>query len=192
MVVYILYVKADLEHIQSLQLVPGASLCLSVRNPVSGESREKIVIDASALEEPAVTSFAATKATGTKHHEDRHHPKHADPPCHFALKWEGASARSTIRVLEKVDYEKKLAKLRRDQLPVEAMKAGDSGSFVPMLALECQDIEPYAFHPMGEEFEAINTASVQFDTVDLSGGDWSHYDLATGTTSIKNLETKFK
>jgi hypothetical protein len=39
----------------------------------------------------------------------------------------------------------------------------------------------------------VNEAGVKFDQVDLSGGDWSEYDLATtGTTSIKQLETKFE
>jgi hypothetical protein len=188
MVVYILYIKADLQHIKSLQLIPAASLCLSVRNPLSGETRENIVIDTSALEE---ATPSASAAHSHPHREDRRY-QHVDPPCHFALKWEGAASRSTIRVLDKSEFEKKLGKQQRHRLPVEAIKAGDSGSFVPMLALECQEIEPYAFHPMGDEFEVVNEAGVKFDRVDLSGGDWSEYDLATGTTSIKQLETKFE
>jgi Eukaryotic protein of unknown function (DUF866) len=79
----------------------------------------------------------------------------------------------------------------------------ESNTFVPILALDCQgEIEPFAFHPMGQEFVVMSQFGKTFgssdddnddNAVDLSNGqDWSHVDLATGTTSVSNFQSKFE
>lgn len=191
MVVFVLHVKADLEGVVSLGLAPGKDVCVSVRNPLDDtEFREKVVIDSSALEE-------SEKVGGELRGLDR------EPPCHFALKWQGAVKRSTIQVISEAASttttatanHKKSGKKGHGTKPgretrTKDMLVEDSGTFVPMLALECQGLEPYAFHPMGGEFVMTNVAGVT-KQVDLSGGSWSEYDLGTGSTSISNFETKF-
>jgi hypothetical protein len=184
MVVFVLYVKADLKGIASVALVPGKDVCISVRNPIDDtEVREKIVIDSSALEE-------SEKVGGELRGLDR------EPPCHFALKWQGANKRSTIQVLNGDSNHKQSGKKghatrpNADVTSPRVMLAEDSGTFVPMLTLECQGLEPYAFHPMGTEFVVTNSAGVT-KPVDLSGGSWSEYDLGSGSTFISNFETKF-
>jgi hypothetical protein len=43
--------------------------------------------------------------------------------------------------------------------------------------MECRGLEPYAFHPMGNEFKIISDGGTIFDKdVDLSEGDWGDYD----------------
>jgi len=38
-------------------------------------------------------------------------------------------------------------------------------------------MEPYAFHPLGNEFKVISEGGVVFEEdVDLSEGDWAEYD----------------
>lgn len=176
MVLYTLYLKADLEGVQSLKLKERADICLSVRNPVDAlEVRERIVVDSTALE-PAVDEPADShsKHNHSKHHSKHHHKAH---PCHFSMKWSGASSPSTIRVVEGSANE---------------MLATDHGIFVQMLTLECDGLEPFAFHPLGKEFVVTNQAGKEFSQVDLSSGDWSEYDLSAGTTSVLNLEAKFE
>jgi hypothetical protein len=183
MVIFVLYVKADLKGVASVALAPGKDVCVSVRNPLDhSEVREKVVIDSSALEE-------SEKVGGELRGLDR------EPPCHFALKWQGASKRSTIQVLNGDSNHKKSGKKGHATKPNAAisprdMLAEDSGMFVPMLTLECQGLEPFAFHPMGSEFVVTNTSGITKEA-DVSGGSWSEYDLGTGSTSISNFETKF-
>jgi len=169
MVVYVLYIKADLEGVASLKLKQGANLCISVRNPLDHDQvREKVVIDTSALE--------------PKEHAKHEH--HAEAPCHFAMKWDhDEPTRSTIQVLSLSP---------KNVTPLREMESEDSGTFVPMLALDCQGMEPYAFHPMGDEFVVTNAAAKVFDKVDLSSGDWSDFDLGTGSTTVMNLQGKFE
>lgn len=171
MVVYVLYIKADLEGVASVALQNGANLCISVRNPMDqNQVREKVVIDTSALE-----------AAEESHHHAKHH--HAEAPCHFALKWDhDEPTRSTIRVLPSGQKGPELREI----------KSEDSGNFVPMLALDCQGIEPFEFHPMGDEFVVTNNNGNVFDKADLSSGDWSEFDLGTGSTSVTNLQSKFE
>ena len=53
----------------------------------------------------------------------------------------------------------------------------DSGDYVPILAMECRGLEPYAFHPLGNEFRVVSEGGVVFEEdVDLSDGDWGEYD----------------
>ena len=191
MVVFVLYVKADLVGIDSVSLVNGTNLCISVRNPLNDyEIREKVVIEASVLEEQE-----------PKHPNDH---SYREPVCHFAVKWEGDTKRSTIQVLGKTEDEAAAATRRTSKKGISKARshstnlvtprditAQDSGEFVPMLSLECHGVEPYAFHPMSDEFIVTNKAGVKFDGPDLSAGAWNEYDLGSGTTSISNLEFKF-
>mmetsp|Transcript_40332 Transcript_40332/g.121513 ORF Transcript_40332/g.121513 Transcript_40332/m.121513 type:complete len:189 (-) Transcript_40332:23-589(-) len=188
MVLYILYIKADLEGIDSLSFVPGKNICISARNPLSQtETRERIVIDPSELHDAEIPS----------------HEKHRnEAPSHFALKWEGQRTRSTIRILSDSSDEdvsarkegkgKKSSKRAKDGVTLRQMTAEDSERFVPILKLECDGLEPYAFHPMGEEFTLVIKGGVSMEKVDLSSGDWSDYDLSYGSVSVSNFEAKFE
>ena len=187
MVLYVLYAKADLEGVTSLSLVPGSDICVSVRNTLTqDQKRERIVIEASELHQADVPD----------------HEKHrAEHSSHFALTWEGEQTRSTIRVVNDDDNGeastgkkgkgKKRAK-NGDGIVTRDIHPQDDGQFVPILKLECDGLEPYAFHAMGKEFSVINNAEVKVDNVDLSSGEWSDYDLSSGTSLIKNFETKFE
>lgn len=184
MVVFVLYVKADLTGITSVAMAPGTDICVSVRNPLDQvEVREKVVIESGEL-------TYQPEGGGGKHS----HEAHPEPACHFSLKWDGASQRSTIQVLSLLPSGNKKTKGKgtnnSDNSPRE-MTAKDSGMFVPVLALECLGLEPYAFHPMGKEFIVTNKAGVIFDEVDLSEGTWREYELSTGSTTIENFESKF-
>jgi hypothetical protein len=185
MVVFVLSVKADLEGVESLALIPGSNFCFSVRNPRDGcEIREKIVVDSSQLLE------ASQEHThGNGHHKGEHHKgkqQHKEVPCHFALKWRDEPARATITILNLQDH-------IGGSVPAPAANKNiQSGTFVPMLAMECHGIEPYAFYPIGDEFVVTNKAGVKFEPVDLSSGDWSEYDISSGSTSITNLESKIE
>ena len=68
----------------------------------------------------------------------------------------------------------------------------DSGEYVPVLAMECRGLEPYAFHPMGNEFKVISEGGAVFDDdVDLSEGDWADYDEENNcSVSINEFESK--
>mmetsp|Transcript_103987 Transcript_103987/g.291320 ORF Transcript_103987/g.291320 Transcript_103987/m.291320 type:complete len:211 (-) Transcript_103987:43-675(-) len=204
MVVYILSIQADLEGVASLTLKPDADLCFSVRHPIDqSEVRERIVIDRTAYEEPVDggANITSTSDSRVHHHahgrtNKHHHPKHAEAPCHFALKWPGATQRSTIRVIdpavESVEDHGKKSKKKMPDLALQ-ITADDSGRRVALLALDCEDIEPFAFHLLGNELVVTNTAGETFDS-DLewtsTGKDtmeWSAYDLASGTTRITDF-----
>lgn len=203
MVVYILSIKADLDGVDSITFKPNADICLSVRNPLDhNEIREKIVVDRREFEDDPL----AVDPNAPRHSQHKH-PKHAEAPCHFALKWDGATQRSTIRVLDSStddeplstnssgSFKKSKKKQHQNAAPAIASKitARDSGTAVRILALECQGIEPYAFHLMGSELEIQNKSGTVFhDNLTWSEtGDWTNNDLFSGTTSVKNLEGEF-
>ena len=183
MVVYILFIKADLEGVASVALKQQkmANLCISVRNPMDHtEVRERVVIE---FGEPA----HAPPADAAGHHPGHAKKVHQEQPSHFALKWGGAQTRSTVKVLSKDGQQDVVG---RKQKPTRDMLAVDSGTFVPMLALECDGVEPYAFH--GAEFIVSNKAGMQYDPVDLSASSaWKEYDrklqLRISTNHCLNL-----
>ena len=200
MVVFILYCKADLEGIESLSLLKdGANLCFSVRNPLDqAETREKIVVDPAVLHNSAI-------ATNEKHRDET--------PNHFAMKWRDATSRSTLRILgaaSEVVQDGEVNEMDRRTKPnkktsamsneladalarVRDMKGEDSGNLVPLLAIDCNGLEPYAFHPMGDEFAVVaKQGGKKFDAVDLSDGDWAEYDISTGSVSITNFQSEFQ
>lgn len=184
MVLYILYAKADLEGVASLSLVPGSDICVSVRNTTQDQKRERIVIESSELHQADVPE------------NEKHRAEHSS---HFALKWEGDLTRSTIRVINDDNSnetstmkEKKSTKHGDGIIARDIHHPQDDGQFVPIMKLECDGLEPYAFHPMGKEFSVVNNAGAKVDNVDLSNGEWSAYDLASGTSLVKNFVTKFE
>ena len=200
MVVFILYCKADLENVATLRLKKeesGLHLSFSVRNPLDpAETRERIVVETHELHSSAV-------ATNEKHRDES--------PYHFAMKWRDAIRRSTVRVLgvtseliedDKNEHDKKV-KSKKDSMTHELTKAlatcqdairgeEDHGRWVPLLALDCDGLEPYAFHPLGEEFAVVGTNGQTYETVDLSDGDWAEYDVSTGSVSVTNFKSEFK
>ena len=181
MVLFVLCVKADLDGVSSMSLVNGANICLSVKNPLSDfEVREKIVLNTA------------------EHVEQEENTR--EPPCHFALKWEGSKKRSTIEVLDEAAAKAALKKSGKkskggkggSSVPRE-VTANDSGEYVPVLALECRGIEPYAFHPMSDEFVITSEGGTTFNEgIDLSDGDWADYDADNDiSVSISNFQSKF-
>mmetsp|Transcript_17195 Transcript_17195/g.23636 ORF Transcript_17195/g.23636 Transcript_17195/m.23636 type:complete len:192 (-) Transcript_17195:325-900(-) len=191
MVLFVLYAKADLEGITSLSLVPDANICISVRNSLThDQKRERIVIDPTELHQAEIPDH------------EKHRAEHAS---HFGLTWEGEQTRSTIRILSNTKKEgednssgkhKKNEKRSKnnngDDIVVKNITPHDDGQFVPILKLECDGLEPYAFHPMGEEFAIINNGGSKVMNVDLSSGEWSDYHLESGTSLVQNFESKFE
>eukprot|EP00957_Ditylum_brightwellii_P030435 2305047-Ditylum_brightwellii.AAC.1 len=95
MVVYTLYVKADLEGVASLGLVDNANVCVSVRNPLDPtQTREKIVVDPTELESPALNGHDKHRST-------------AHAAFHLAIKWDAThdgDHRATLRLLTAKDH----------------------------------------------------------------------------------------
>lgn len=191
MVVYILYIRADLEGIESIEMKNGCDVCVSVRNPLDlNEVRQRIVIDLGSLIEPQL---------------GEHERHRSELPHHFALKWnQGESKKATIRVLDRIhtnksnnestkskhsssSYDEILKKLRN-------VTSDDNGiNFVPILAMECDGLEPYEFYPTGNEFRVTIHGGKVFDGINLTDStDWSYYNLSTGSASITNLTSKFE
>lgn len=195
MVVYVLYIKADLEGLLSLAYKPGADICISVRNPTEAtEVRERIVIDPSTLIEPNVPEH------------DRHR---SEIPYHLALKWShGEEKRANVRILHTSNIEsssdlsssskksksKSHTNANEKIKTLREMKASDSGhSFVPFLAFDCDGLEPYMFHPTGNEFIVTTNGNVALDNIEMnSDGDWSYYDMTSGSASVTNFISKFE
>lgn len=167
MVRYVVYIKADIEGVTSISInSKDSDICVSVRNPLNhDEIREKVVLEATNLTTPEISSH------------ERHRTEHA---YHLALKWDGETKRSTARILTDDEGVKK------------EMSEGGLRDFVPVLALDCDGLEPYAFHPLGEEFIIVDNAGNEHTDVDLSGGDWSAYDIGTGTSSVMNMISKIE
>ena len=159
MVVFMLFMKAELENISSIQLQKDQNLRLSVKNPLSDyESRDNIIVNPTDFVEQADNS--------------------REPDHNFALTWEGSKKKSTLTALTAEQIKTLFKKKKGALLPKESYSAEDSGKFVPLLAVECRGLEPSAFFPMGEEFTATSEGGYEFDAeaVDFSEGDWTEYD----------------
>ena len=159
----------------TLSFIKDSPLCLDVKNPLSDfEVRERIVLDTA------------------QYLESDEHDR--EPACHFALKWEGSKKRSVIEVLTADQAKTALKKKNKlSEIPRD-LTENDSGSFVPVLALECRGLEPFAFHPKGGEFSAVSVGGMEFseETVDLSDGDWADYDEENNmSVSISDFQAKF-
>jgi len=160
--------------------VKNNNLCFSVRNPLSDETRDKIVFDPS--------------ETLEQDDGDR------EPPHHFALKWDGNKKTSTLIALDEEGSKSALKKLKK-----KGKKGGggeidvprdvtfdDSGEYVPVFAMECRGLEPYAFHPLGNEFRVVSEGGAIFEEdVDLSEGDWAEYDEENdAAVGVNEFESK--
>lgn len=115
-----------------------------------------------------------------------------EPACQFVLKWEGSKKRSTLEVLDDPKAALKKKKYKGEQ--PRDYTAEDSGNWVPILALECRGMEPFAFHALGDEFIVESEGGAKFESdVDLSEGDWAEYDEENdAAVSISEFEAKFE
>lgn len=165
MVLFVLQIKAELDGVQSLSLLKSTNLCFSVRNPLSDfETREKVVFN---------PSETLDQGDGDR-----------EPPAHFTVKWEGSKKQSTLIVLSSQEAkaalkkkQKKKGKKGEDDHQPRDLTADDNDDYVPVLAMECRGLEPYAFHALGNEFKVVSEGGNVFeDDVDLSEGDWAEYD----------------
>ena len=126
-------------------------------------------------------------------HEDTDENYRGQQPFHFAITWEGSKKRSVLTVLDQDALKAHLKKAhgkkgkgkgkgkgaggQDDPFTPRAMEEQDNQKYVPILALDCRGIEPYAFHPMGSDFIVQSEGSMTFDDdVDLRDGDWAEYD----------------
>jgi len=163
-------------HISALKLLSSANICISVRNPLSDyETRDKIAFNLTELIESEENS--------------------KEPPCHFCLKWEGAKKRSTLTVLSEAQTKTAFKKKKfKDEFSYTSYTSDHNGNFVPILAVECRGIEPYAFHGLGDEFLVESESGNVFDKdVDLSEGDWADYDEENdASVSVSEFEAKFE
>lgn len=117
----ILYIKADFEGpLSSLQLEPGCSFELDLRESGGQEERKGVVIcDAEDHE------LSGSRGT-----------------AHFAMKWcKDSKHFSTINL------ERGLAKVFD---PSRGLTKDDQGKFVPIAGFECRGVEPTAWHPKDE------------------------------------------
>lgn len=171
MVRYFLSLKAELEGVASWKWDDEKQklLCCSIRHPVDpSDVKDKIVVDFSELEEPV---------EDTHHH---HAVKHHEKPCHFHLTWSDGS-KGGIRVL-----------LVNNHMRNNSEAAVSSQEWFPILSLDCENVEPTSFHPLGKEFVVTNHQGNVYKNVDLSSGDWSEYEMSAGSTAITHLESKFE
>lgn len=159
--------------------VKNTNLCFSVRNPQSDETRDKIVFD---------PSEALEQDDGDR-----------EPPHHFKLKWEGSKKFSTLIALDEEGVKSAFKKLKKKKgkgggevdVPRD-VTSDDSGDYVPVFAMECRGMEPYAFHPLGNEFRVVSEGGAVFDEdVDLSDGDWGEYDEENdAAVGVNEFESK--
>jgi len=163
-----------LRGVSALKLQRNSNICISVRNPLSDyEVREKVAFNLSETLE---------QDEGAR-----------DGPCHFALKWEGANKKSTIEILDEAATKSVLKKKKFKGDPPRDYTGADSEQWVPILAMECRGVEPYAFHPLDDLFVVESEGGKLFDKdVDLSEGDWAEYDEENdAAVGISEFQTKF-
>ena len=114
-------------------------------------------------------------------------------PHHLSIKWEGNKKPCILEVLDDDAAKAALKKKKSKDVP-RTLTEDDSGSWVPLLAMECRGLEPYAFHPMGDEFIITSSGGASFDKdVDLSESDWADYDDENDlAVSLSEVEFKFE
>jgi Eukaryotic protein of unknown function (DUF866) len=156
MVVFMLYMKADLENVASISMKKDDDLCISVKNPLSDyEVREKVILNPSVLLEPEENSRS--------------------DPCHLSLKWEGNKKPCALTVLTEQEVKTTLKKksLKKEYQPADYT---ESGTWQPILCCECRGLEPTTYYP-GSEFTIKSTGGTSFtEDIDLSDTDWTEYD----------------
>lgn len=167
-------------HVSSVTLRQDANLRMSVRNPLNpDEVRENIVIDPSETIELEEDS--------------------REPPHHFHLKWEGSKKASILHVHAGADKAASVLKgsskkkKYKGDMP-RSYTEDDSGNWVPLLLLECRGMEPYAFHPMKDEFVISSTddGCVFNEEIELDD-DWADYDAENDVSvSLSEIQFEFK
>ncbi|KAL3936863.1 MAG: hypothetical protein SGBAC_007912 [Bacillariaceae sp.] len=185
MVLYLLFIKAELEHVEEVKLrTHGIHLRISVRNPLdANETRDNVIVDPSEPLEP--------EDDGGK-----------EGPHHFRMKWEGSKKASFLQVLSEMEAATALKKLKKkkkgssknDENTPRSYKADDAGDWVPVLAMECRGLEPYAFSPMKDEFVIMSEGGAIFDEeIELGEGDWADYDAENDApVSMEDISFKFE
>jgi hypothetical protein len=178
MVLFLLCMKCEAENVGEVELRRDANLRISVRNPLSDtEVRENVVFN------PTET---IEQEEGSR-----------EPPCHFALRWEGSKKSSVLRVLDDKEAAaalKKKSKKSKDSMAPRNYTGDDSGNWVPLLAMECRGLEPFAFHPMRDEFVIMSEGGCKFDQdVELVDGEFADYDAdADCPVSLGDVQFKFE
>ena len=100
--------------------------------------------------------------------------------AHFVMKWPFSRETAYIKLLP---AHKGIR---------SAVTGENSGSFVPILAMECRNCEPTSWHP-SVDFIVRSNGNTIFDKVDLSSRDWADYDEENDVpVSITNLEFKIE
>jgi hypothetical protein len=91
-------------------------------------------------------------------------PGNGSDSCHAVLRW-GGKTTSSVTLM---------------QIPgvTRAITGDDSGSPVPLIAMECRGCEPIAWS-VGDGWTVTVTGGQTFEDVDLSE-DWSEFDEGTG------------
>lgn len=100
-----------------------------------------------------------------------------DPKDHFeiegsrgdanlVMKWPDSRKQATLNIQE-------IKNVTRDVYTLE-----DSGTFVPVIGLECRGLEPFRCHTPSTGFSAKSIGGKTFEDIDLSdGGEWCDYDV---------------
>ena len=158
MVVFMLYMKAELENVACISMRKDDDLCITVKNPLSDyEVREKVIFNPSVLLEPEENSRS--------------------DPCHFLLKWEGNKKPCTLTVLTEQEVKTALKKksLQKEFQPADYT---ESGEWQPILCCECRGLEPTTYFPGTTEFIIQSSGGTKFtEDIDLSDPDgWTDYD----------------
>jgi hypothetical protein len=117
-----------------------------------------------------------------------------EPPHHFKLKWEGSKKVSILQVLDEKETASALKKKRYKGEKPRSYTGDDSGSWIPLLCMECRGLEPYAFHPMKDEFVITSEGGCEFnEDIELEDLEWADYDADNNVpVSIDELEFKFE
>ena len=165
--------KAECENVGSVELLKNVNLRISVSNPLSGdEIRENVVFN------PSET---------LEQDESAREPAH-----HFALKWEGSKKTSILQCLDEKEAASALKKKKYKGDKPRAYIGDDSGSWVPLLLVECRGLEPCAFNPMTDEFVITSERGYKFDEeIELGEGEWADYD-ADNDCPVSMEEIEFK
>jgi len=172
MVLFLLYMKADMEGVASVALRGG--MLINLRNPQSDfECRDKVEINA---------SESVEQEEGSR-----------ETPHHLSLKWEGSKKASTLTILTNDEAKtalKKKSKKKNEALVPGDYEQGSSGQFSPILAVECRGVEPTAL--VDGEFVVTSEGGTVFtEDIELSEGDWADYD-AENDAPVSLSEVEFK
>ncbi|OEU17130.1 hypothetical protein FRACYDRAFT_207458 [Fragilariopsis cylindrus CCMP1102] len=176
-VIFILFMKAETENVGEIELRSDINLRISVKNSLSEETRENIVFNRS--------------ETVEQYEGDR------EAPYHFSLRWEGSKKPSILRALNDKEIATALKKKKKYKGGLPRKFTGDDGdclSWVPLCAFECRGLEPYAFHPMTDEFVITSENGFRFDEdIELEDNEWADYDAENDVpVSIQDVEFKFE